>query len=255
MGKLCAENSSVTSQSLGSMIGTLEASGAHRFDPVRFSFIVAMARRAQEQGESIQSMVNEAAVKALYDYRAAFAQAQEEAARLLEEENTQTGGELKALYQAGKFREMKRLRKRCRPNENIRSLSALTDYISTLEPIAKERADLGSFDDILRQQEQRLLQGVGDVSGVDKSRSCEASDVSSQGEPNAIYHLREALVKRNADKLVTQLVDEIPEDAGPLNPQKLIVKSLSSMRDLSPHYLNRFVAYIDTLLWLEETGS
>ncbi len=255
MGEVCAENSSVTSQSLGSMIDALKASGAHRFDPVRFSFIVAMARRAQQQGGAIGSRVNEAAAKALYDYRAAFAQAQEEAAGLLGEENTQTGGELKALYEAGKFREMKRLKGRCTPNEKNRSLSALTDYISTLEPIAKERADLGSFDDILRQQEQRLLQGVGDVSGVDKSRSCEASDVSSQGEPNAIYHLREALVKRNADKLVTQLVDEIPEDAGPLNPQKLIVKSLSSMRDLSPHYLNRFVAYIDTLLWLEETGS
>ena len=112
MGKLCAENSSVTSQSLGSMIGTLEASGAHRFDPVRFSFIVAMARRAQQQGGAIGRSVNEAAAKALHDYRAAFAQAQEEAAGLLGEENTRTGGELKALYEAGKFREMKRLKGR-----------------------------------------------------------------------------------------------------------------------------------------------
>ena len=255
MGELCADNFSVTSQSLGSMISTLKASGGHNFDPVRFSFIAAMARRAQEQGGAIESSVNEAAAKALYDYRAAFAQAQQEAEGLLAENNSQTAGELMALFRAGKFREMKRLQARSKPNEKIRSLSALTVYISTLEPIAKERTDLGSFDDILRQQEQRLLQGVGDVSGVDKSGSGEASDISSQGEPNAIYHLRDALVKRNADKLVTQLVDDIPEDAGPLNPQKLIVKSLSSMRDLSPHYLNRFVAYIDTLLWLEEAGE
>lgn len=255
MDEVRAENFSVTSQSLGSMIDALKASGAHQFDPVRFSFILAMARRAQEQGGSIGSRVNEAAAKALNEYRAAFTQAQKQAALLLQEENTETGEELKALYQAGKFREMKRLQQRSTPNEKARSLSALTDYISTLEPIAKERKDLGSFDDILRQQDQRLLQGVADASGVDNSRSFEGSDVSSQGEPNAIYHLREALVKRNADKLVTQLVDEIPEDAGPLNPQKLIVKSLSSMRDLSPHYLNRFVAYIDTLLWLEEAGG
>jgi len=27
---------------------------------------------------------------------------------------------------------------------------------------------------------------------------------------------------------------------------------LTTMRDLSPHYLSRFVSYIDTLFWLEQ---
>jgi hypothetical protein len=74
-------------------------------------------------------------------------------------------------------------------------------------------------------------------------------------ELSSIHYFRESLVRRNADKLVTQAIREIPEGAGPLNSQKLIVQSLASMRDLSPHYLNRFVAYIDTLLWLEQTGE
>jgi len=122
-------------------------------------------------------------------------------------------------------------------------LAALTARLSTpraspdIEPLPQ------SFDDILRQQEQALTRGEGDMSAT------------GQGQLNAIHHFRESLVKRNADKRVTQLIEEIPEDAGPLNPQKLIVQSLASMRDLSPHYLNRFVAYIDTLLWLEEAGG
>ncbi len=122
-------------------------------------------------------------------------------------------------------------------------LAALSARLSTprvspnIEPLPL------SFDDILRQQEQALTRGEGDMSAI------------GQGQLNAIHHFRESLVKRNADKRVTQLIEEIPEDAGPLNPQKLIVQSLASMRDLSPHYLNRFVAYIDTLLWLEEAGG
>ena len=34
----------------------------------------------------------------------------------------------------------------------------------------------------------------------------------------------------------------------------LVLRALSSMRDLSPDYLKRFVVYADTLLRLEEAG-
>ena len=74
-------------------------------------------------------------------------------------------------------------------------------------------------------------------------------------ELSSIHYFRELRVRRNAEKLATQAIREIPEGAGPLNSQKLIVQSLASMRDLSPHYLNRFVAYIDTLLWLEQADE
>ena len=35
----------------------------------------------------------------------------------------------------------------------------------------------------------------------------------------------------------------------------LAIKSLSTMRELSPDYLNRFVSYVDTLLWLERSEA
>ena len=60
------------------------------------------------------------------------------------------------------------------------------------------------------------------------------------------------MVRLNADKVVTQALAEVPEDCGPLNPQRLATRSLETMRDLSPHYLSRFVSYIDTLFWLEQ---
>ena len=60
------------------------------------------------------------------------------------------------------------------------------------------------------------------------------------------------MVELNADKVVNQALAEVPESAGPLNPQRLATRSLETMRDLSPHYLSRFVSYIDTLFWLEQ---
>jgi len=35
----------------------------------------------------------------------------------------------------------------------------------------------------------------------------------------------------------------------------LLVRSIESMRNLSPHYLSRFTTYIDTLLRLEDAGK
>ena len=52
--------------------------------------------------------------------------------------------------------------------------------------------------------------------------------------------------------MVSQALAEVPEAAGPLNPQRLATRSLAAMHDLSPHYLSRFVSYIDTLFWLEQ---
>jgi hypothetical protein len=32
----------------------------------------------------------------------------------------------------------------------------------------------------------------------------------------------------------------------------LAIRSLSTMQDISPAYLNRFISYVDTLFWLEQ---
>jgi hypothetical protein len=67
--------------------------------------------------------------------------------------------------------------------------------------------------------------------------------------------------KRTWDRLSTEqrLADSLtkaPKNAGPLNSQRLVHRSLSLMRDVSPEYLNHLVSYVDTLLWLDRaTGG
>jgi hypothetical protein len=48
---------------------------------------------------------------------------------------------------------------------------------------------------------------------------------------------------------------QAPQNAGPINSHMLVLRSLGLMRDISPDYLNRFMAHVDTLLCLEEAGK
>jgi len=45
-----------------------------------------------------------------------------------------------------------------------------------------------------------------------------------------------------------------PKNAGPLNSQHLVLRSLQLMRNIAPDYLQGFMSYIDTLIWLEHTS-
>lgn len=58
-----------------------------------------------------------------------------------------------------------------------------------------------------------------------------------------------------AEDEVTQAVEQGPENAGPLNSHRLVLRTLALMRDLSPDYLRRFLSHADTLLWLEQAQS
>jgi hypothetical protein len=66
-----------------------------------------------------------------------------------------------------------------------------------------------------------------------------------------IVAFRQELGKISVQKQVTQAIAQAPQNAGPINSHSLVLRSLGLMRDLSPDYLNRFMGYVDTLLFLD----
>ena len=70
-----------------------------------------------------------------------------------------------------------------------------------------------------------------------------------------VEEFRQQLGKISVQKQVTQAIAQAPQNAGPINSHMLVLRSLGLMRDLSPDYLNRFMAYVDTLLILEDSGQ
>lgn len=54
------------------------------------------------------------------------------------------------------------------------------------------------------------------------------------------------------DSLLRQCLDGLPEDAGPLHSSVLSYRAMALMREISPGYLQHFIAYADALTWLEQ---
>ncbi|AIF48798.1 DUF2894 domain-containing protein [Dyella japonica] len=52
-----------------------------------------------------------------------------------------------------------------------------------------------------------------------------------------------------------QSMEDAPENAGPLNSRALVHRAVALMRELSPGYLQHFLAYIDDLSWIEQMNG
>lgn len=84
---------------------------------------------------------------------------------------------------------------------------------------------------------------------------------STEGFPTAapelksVTYFRSTWSKLLTEQQLTQTLAKAPENAGPMNSQHLVLRTLQVMRDLSPDYLQGFMSYIDTLIWLEQRSA
>ncbi|MDI1261257.1 DUF2894 domain-containing protein [Aquabacterium sp.] len=102
----------------------------------------------------------------------------------------------------------------------------------------------------LTQLNQYIQLRTQSVSGADSLGHDEGgSDIKSA------RRFRETWSRIAAEKQVNEAFGRGPENAGPLNAHMLVLHSLRLMRDLSPHYLQQFMAQVDTLLWLDQVNQ
>jgi len=169
--------------------------GDHRFDPVRFHFIEALARRAAGYGGDARRLLDER----LQTHMAAYAEALQksrEATKVISDD---------ALEPTGR--------------------SALAELV----------AHLG-------QHASPLTAGST------------PSPVPS-GELKTLSYFKSTWSRLSADRRLHQSLAKVPENAGPLNSHHLVHRALTLMRDLSPEYLNKFMSYVDGLLWLDDVNA
>lgn len=177
---------------LQSQLEQLRQAGSDRFDPVRFRFMEAMARRATEQEEAVASVVEEKAMAALQQYQ--------------------------------------------------RDLSNRVD--------TEQDTPLHPVEDGPGSTTLKLLTSLNNsMTGEGATHHPAAPAI---GELKSTRLLRHTLSRLASQKRINRALAEAPEDSGPLNPQMLAIRSLSTMQDISPAYLNRFISYVDTLFWLEQ---
>ena len=75
---------------------------------------------------------------------------------------------------------------------------------------------------------------------------------SSHRESPRVGQFRQQLRQISVQKRVSKAIAQAPHNAGPINSHMLVLRALGLMRDISPDYLNRFMAHVDTLMCLEE---
>jgi hypothetical protein len=68
-------------------------------------------------------------------------------------------------------------------------------------------------------------------------------------------YFRETWSKLSAEKQLRHSREQVPDNAGPLNTNSLVHRSLSLMRECSPGYLQQFLSYVEALSWMEQLAG
>ncbi|MEE4249711.1 MAG: DUF2894 domain-containing protein [Alcanivoracaceae bacterium] len=96
-----------------------------------------------------------------------------------------------------------------------------------------------------KKPERALSQTLESLSGL-------RTLLGQRTELQALDVVRQRVWQRDVEARIEQAVATLPEAAGPLNSQGLVVKALVALDQRAPDYLQHLASYLDTLLWLEE---
>ncbi len=244
-------------EALGPALRTALEAAADGFDPVRFRFIEALARRASRQRRAVRRALEDKARRALAEYLSDYFSARERAWALVSAAADRPRADaeaLRRLHAAGDFRGVTGLAARAEAAAAQDLLAALVRRLQRRDTTAAATVQ-ASFEDELRRGEAEVLRAVAGAGCAAAGDAAPTAGQEGYPELSAVRRVRESLSRRRAQHRVGRILRDGPENPGPLNAQSLIIRSLETMRTLSPSYAERFVAYMDTLLWLERSAA
>ena len=210
-------------------MAALQARGAHRFDPIRFRFIEALARRATGQTGTVRQILEGRLASLLAAYGERVEQARAEAGETLDRvvaKHPQAADRLRQFYGGGHFKALHWLAAELDAPGRAGLLAELVHY--------HERQSSAPADE---RSADQVVAAVGPLA-----------------ELKAVRYFRSTWSRLSVDQQLTRSLARLPENAGPLNSQRLVLQSLQLMRDTSPAYLSRFMSYVDALLWLDQAN-
>lgn len=245
------------SNALAEQFAALIHDDAQLFDPIRFDYLQAMQQRAMHKTGALQQRLMDKIDKGLEEYRNALANQRQQADAAMQPLTDTQRQSLAHLYQHHAYQTL------IEAAHTYQAQPAATAHEKTdNEDSSDSSATLDDLIVLINQQSQSRLdqqpQTLADQLRAQEQQALHLDDTpapSSSATPTnltAVELLRDSLEKQQSQWLVNQSIQQGPENPGPLNPHQLAIRSLTSMRDLSPAYLTRFVAMMDSLFWLEK---
>lgn len=96
-----------------------------------------------------------------------------------------------------------------------------------------------------------MLQPTSENATLERKNRPKTKKSPAGPELKSVAIFRNEWSKLSTEQQLTQTLAQAPENAGPMNSQHLVLRSLERMRDTAPDYLQGFMSYIDTLIWLD----
>jgi Protein of unknown function (DUF2894) len=216
----------------GGPTAALRARGAHRFDPVRFRYIEALARRATAHAGDARQTLERKLELVLAAYREGYEKARSEAADAV-------------TRLANRFPEA---------TEEFHRLHADGDFggIRRLTARLEARCAGGLLAELVKDIDRHASAHGGGPSAIGAESA--AQRVGPPTELKALRHFRSTWTQLSVDRQLTRSLAKAPENPGPLNSHLLVLRSLQRMQAVSPAYLMRFISHVDALLWLEQAS-
>lgn len=226
---------------LRARLARLEASGASRFDPVRYRFVETLVRRLENNnGEASQTACLRTG-KYLAELHQRLTAARQQAQAVLasshQDDHCQHRAVLQHLFDLGDFQGV--IRASRRDSGQPSPLAGLREALREARPAREVRAGPPDLESILNQP----------------SRTATGDLPDARPELRALAAMRAAQARQQVAHRIAGAIANTPADAGPLNGHRLVTRAIQRLQQLSPEYLHWFVGYTDTLLWLETEGK
>jgi hypothetical protein len=142
---------------------------------------------------------------------------------------------------------------------DARLAELIAAYAADLEsaaPSLAARADDAAADAPASDAMSGLIGYIAEQAALrDEMTTDEITPRAAFPEHAARDDLRQLLSAVRVENQTRVSLEQVPTDAGPLNSGALVHRSLTLMRELSPGYLQHFMAYVDALTWLERMSD
>ncbi len=119
--------------------------------------------------------------------------------------------------------------------------------LDTTSPLTELLAYIGSH----AHAPAATMQPITGNATVERKNRPKTKKSPAGPELKSVAIFRNEWSKLSTEQQLTQTLAQAPENAGPMNSQHLVLRSLERMRDIAPDYLQGFMSYIDTLIWLD----
>lgn len=197
------------------------ASGADRVNRARFHLIDALARRAADHSGEVRGVLDERLATLIAAYS--------DEVRRIEAGNGADTAEIR-----GKGQDNAPATADCPPTQPTPSRGPLAELVELFASRAAAAA----------QHEAPTARDALPSHRRERSPDLPMLD-----------YFRETWSKFSAEKQLRHSREQVPDNAGPLNTNSLVHRSLSLMRECSPGYLQQFLSYVEALSWMEQLAG